>query len=145
MGWIKQRYIRRIKSRIYDYVVANYPKLEDDRFVLGDMPYNYKCHYNAVQKVLEGKADKVYACIAIHKRDWQDIIVHFINGTQKGKYQDNTWGWVHKHYDYYLVKEVKEDEYDNVVDILGGLKEMLIQLNSNAMLRKLLRIDSSII
>jgi hypothetical protein len=135
---VRSKYIESIKFKIYDYVVANYTKV--DGFVLGDIPYNFRCHLNSVQKVREGKAQKVYACIAIKKSDWKDIIVHFINQLEDGTYQDNTWGWTHDEYNYYLVKEIPESEFNHIGDVLQGLQISLIKANSSAFLRKLLRI-----
>ena len=140
---IKKRYINSIKSRVYDQVVANYRKI--DGFTLGELSYNYKCHLNAVQKVKEGKATKVLACIAINKKDWKEIIVHFINQLDDGKYQDNTWGWVYEDYNYYAVKEVAESEYDSIGGVLSGLQDSLVESNSNALIRKILKINTAII
>lgn len=134
---MKKRYTNSILSKIYDYAVANYRKMDGDNFVLGELPYNYKCHLNAVQKVKEGKATKVILCVAIDKNDYKRIVVHFINQLKNGKYQDNTWGWVYEDYNYYMVKEVDSTEFNRIGDLLNGLRDTLINHNSNRILRKL--------
>jgi hypothetical protein len=140
----KEKYTKSIKKRIYNYTVANYKKIDNSNFTMGEIPYNEKCHYNSVQKVKEGKATKVYACIAIDKSDWKSIIIHFINQLEDGKYQDNTWGWLYVDYNYYIVKEVDESEYSQIWDVLSSIRNSLIKSNSNRFLRKLLRIDLEI-
>jgi hypothetical protein len=139
---VRKRYIKSIKSRIYDYVVANYPMIEKDKFVLGEISYTYKCHLNSVQKVKESKASKVIACIAIEKGKWENIIVHFINQLEDGRYQDNTWGWLYKGWDYYMVKEINPNEFDNIDNMLGYIQSTLLKGNSNTIMRKLFRVGT---
>jgi hypothetical protein len=142
---MRQRYIKSIKSKIYDYVVANYRKIDPDNFVLGDIPYNYKCHLNPIQKVKEGKADRIYSCICINKNNWQEIVIHFINQLNDGKFQDNTWGWLYQDYSYYIVREIDKSEHNNISNIFDGLRATLVKNNSNSFLRKVLRIKTDII
>jgi hypothetical protein len=144
-GHMKEKYTKLIKERVYNYALANYKKIDTDKFILGDIPYNQQCHYNSVQKVKEGKAAKVYACIAIDKSDWKAIIIHFINQLDDGIYQDNTWGWLYSSYDYYLIKEVDKSEYDDIWNLLDSIRKNLINSNSNGLLRKLLRIGKNFI
>jgi len=66
-----------IRRRICDFVVANYEKLDDKDLVMGELPWNFKCHLNSVQKVLEKKAEGVWSCVAIDLQG--NPIVHFIN------------------------------------------------------------------
>jgi len=140
---MREKYIKSIKFKIYDFVVANYQKV--DGFMLGDLPYNCKCHLNAVQKVKEGKAVKVFVCVAIRKDNWKDIIVHFINQLEDGTFQDNTWGWLYEGYNYYLVKEIPESEFNSIDDVLVGLQASLIKSHSNPIIRKLFRIKLDIV
>jgi hypothetical protein len=142
---VKEKYTKAIKKRIYNYVISNYKKIAIDKFILGEMNYTFKCHYNAVQKVKEGKATKVYACIAIDKGDWKSIIIHFINQLEDGTYQDNTWGWLYNSYDYYLIKEVDKSEQDDIWELLASIRKTLVESNSNNLLYKLLRIDKDLI
>ena len=137
---MRKRYIKAIKRRIFDYVAANYQRIGG--FVMGDGMFNYKCHVNAVQRAKEGKAVKVYACIAVYKNDWSNIVVHFINQLDDGTYQDNTWGWEYDQWRYYLVKEVHEDEFNEIEYVLEGLQKTLVKDHSSAFLRKLLRIET---
>lgn len=140
---MKQKYINSIKHKIWDYSVANYIRVDD--FTLGELTYNYKCYLNAVQKVKEGKASKVFACVAIDKTDWKIIIVHFINQLKNGKYQDNTWGYTQEEANYYLIREIKESEFSTIEQIFASIQESLVKANSSKLIRKLLKIKTDII
>jgi hypothetical protein len=142
---LKEKYTKAIKKRIYNYVTSSLKKIDNGKFILGDMNYSYKCHYNAVQKIKENKAAKVYACIAVDKNDWKSIIIHFINQLEDGTYQDNTWGWLYNSYDYYLIKEVDKSEHDDIWNLLDGIRKNLTESNSNKLLRILLKVDKDII
>jgi hypothetical protein len=142
---MKEKYTKTIKKKIYNYVISNYKKIDNDKFVLGEMPYNNKCHYNSVQKIKEGKAAKIFACIAVDKGDWKSIIIHFINQLEDGTYQDNTWGWLYTSYDYYLIKEVDKSEQDDIWELLASIRKTLVESNSNRLLYGLLRIDKDLI
>ena len=120
----------KILNRIRNYVETNYKKIDEDRFILGDLTFNYKCHLNSVQKIKEGKAIKVYSCVAINKNS-KDVIVHFVNQLKNGEYQDNTWGWIYDEYDYYIVKEIIPEEQEKIGKQLLELKEFLVNSNSN--------------
>lgn len=130
----------KILERILNYVTVNYNKLDKSDFVIGEIPYNFRCHLNSVQKVKEGKAAKVFLCIAIQKSD-STIIVHFINQLDDGKYIDHTWGWIHEFYDYYIIKEVVESEFSTIGKVLESAKYALINGNSNWLERKISRTD----
>lgn len=133
-----------ILNAIRKYVIANYTKLNTEKFVLGDAPFNRRCHLNAVQKIKEGKAKKVFLCFTIDKDD-NSQCVHFINQLEDGKYQDNTWGWLYEQTDYYIIREVEETEYDKIWDVLENTKETLLNLHSNWLERFIFRINKNII
>ncbi|MEC4565550.1 hypothetical protein L8C07_06290 [Paenibacillus sp. CMAA1739] len=121
----------RVKRKIATYVKANCKKIDPEQFVLGEINYTHRCHLNAVQKVREDKASKVFSCVAIDKDDNTIVIVHFINQAHDGKYVDNTWGWMHELYDYYIIKEINEEEQNVIWRSLVNTKEMLFNLNTN--------------
>ncbi|MBX4152360.1 hypothetical protein, partial [Paenibacillus lautus] len=104
----------KIKKRIGTYVKTHFRKINPEDFVLGEINYTHRCHLNAVQKIREGKAIKVFSCIAIDKEDETSVVVHFINQNEEGKFVDHTWGWMMQHYNYYLIKEI-EDVEQNIV------------------------------
>jgi hypothetical protein len=128
-----------IKS-INQFVTTNYTKLNRLDFALGDAPFNRKCHLNAVQKVKEGKALKVFLVYSID--DGGSTCVHFINQLVDGSYQDNTWGWLHETTDYYLIKEVAPSEYNSIWKMLTDTKDMLVNLNSSWFHRFIYQIKS---
>jgi len=130
--------------RIRKYAITNYTKLNTDNFVLGEAPFNRRCHLNSVQKIKEDKAKKVFLCFAIDNDD-NSQCVHFINQLEDGKYQDNTWGWRYDQNEYYIIKEVEQSEYKDIWNLLNDTKEMLLNLNSNWLERLLFRIDKTYI
>lgn len=134
-------YKNTILQNIRQYVISNYQRINHEDMTMGNCYYNRRCHINSVQKVKEGKAEKVYSCIAIDKENKNNIVVHFINQTKEGKYIDDTWGWVYETWDYYLIREIKESEYNTIWNILNDIKKTLIKQNSNRILRKIFFID----
>ncbi len=122
------------------YAKSNFQQLNTDEFIIGDAPFNARCHLNSVQHYKNGTAAKVIACYAIDNTDNSQCI-HFINQLSSGKYQDNTWGWRYKQHSYYIIKEVSEKEMDNIWDLLSQLKKSFIDINSSSIERKLSRID----
>jgi hypothetical protein len=134
----------KIVHKIQTYARSQYKKLNNDDFVLGENPHNYRCQLNAVQKVKECKAEKVFLCYAIQKDD-SFSCVHFINQLVDGKYQDNTWGWLYQDYDYYLIREVDESEYDYINDILTDTKKALYDLYANWFDKYILRVKEDIL
>jgi hypothetical protein len=138
-------YKKKILSNIRNYCIANYRLINQSDMVLGDILYNYECHLNAIQKIKEGKASKVFACIAIDKNDSNSIVIHFINQLENGKYIDHTWGWLYEFHSYYIIKEINSNEFNTISIILNSIRNTFIDSNSNWLLRKLFRIKSNII
>ncbi|MDD4188455.1 MAG: hypothetical protein PHX04_06880 [Bacilli bacterium] len=112
------------------YALANYTKINPEDFILGEAPFNSRCHMNSVQKVKEERAEKVLLCFAIDNTN-NSQCVHFINQLKDGKYQDNTWGWLYSYSDYYIIKEVDKSEYEKIWDVLSNTKEMFVNLHTN--------------
>ena len=133
-----------IKNRIWVYVKANCLKIDDKDFIIGDMNYTYKCHLNAVHKYHVDNSYEVYSCLTIWKDSWSDMIVHFIN-RKDGRFQDNTWGYLHKDYDYYLIRQIEPSEFDKIGNRLTETKKFLVNSNSNSFLRKLFKTSYTII
>lgn len=132
-------YCDKVRDRIYDYVKTNYTKINKDDFELGQIYYNRRCHLNAVQAIHENKASKVFLVVATEKENYKNIIVHFIN-QESDKYIDNTWGWTHKKWNYYIVREIDESEFDNIDIVLTSAKKSLVDNHSNSLMRKLSKI-----
>jgi hypothetical protein len=120
----------KVHKKIRDYATSQYAKLNNKEFILGDMPYNFRCHMNSVQKVKEGKAKKVLMCFIIDRSDNSQCI-HFINQLVDGKYQDNTLGWLYEQTDYYLIKEISPDEQEHVWDSLQDIRKALVEINGS--------------
>ena len=122
------------------YALVNYSKLNAEDIILGEAPFNSRCHLNSVQKVKEDKAEKVLLCFAIDNTNNSQCI-HFINQLKDGKYQDNTWGWLYAYSEYYIIKEVDKSEYEKIWDVLSNTKEMFVNLHTNWLQRWWYNID----
>jgi len=105
---IGRKQLRRYKSRLYRHTRAIYELMPKDQFIMGKGLWNQKCHQNSVQALQEGTATKVILCIA---REGMNVFVHYINQTEDGKYVDNTLGWQYKEFEYYFIREIREEEY----------------------------------
>lgn len=133
------KYKEKVIDRIIRYCIASYKPINKSNMKMGGMPYNRRCHLNAVQYIRENKAISVYLCVCIS--DKNDVIVHFINKDKDGYFIDNTLGWCYEDLDYFLIREVDPSEYDNIDKILEYTKEELVFKHSNSIMRKLTRID----
>lgn len=131
-----------IKERIRVYISSTYELLQQQDFVLGELNYTLRCHYNSVQKVKEKKATKVFSCVAIDKTSGS-VVVHFINQLKSGKYQDNTWGWLYVGYEYYIVKEIMPEEQEAIWNCLTDLKKRIVMANSTAFERFIYKIKAN--
>lgn len=132
---LKKKYKKKIVKGIEEFIISNYEKVD---LIMGEGLFNNRCHHNSVQAVKEGWADEVYLCLCVSKEYYP--IVHVINKTQ-GVFVDNTLGYRFSEYDYYIVREIREDEFYRVDNILGDKKRELIKLFSNPIACKLLNIN----
>lgn len=132
------KYKDKIKKRIIEYVKTNYQRIDKSEMELGNLVYNYMCHMNAVQYIKTGQADEIYLCVYVED-NWPTV--HFIN-KKESKYIDNTLGWRYEQLDYYIIKKVSEDEYNNIWDLLKSTQRSILELNSNWLLRKIFGIKN---
>lgn len=129
-------YKEKLLNKIINYTICNYTKLDTKNFKLGEIPYNFRCHLNSVQKVKENKADEVYLCMTLNE-DYKDPIIHFIN-KKDNTYMDNTWGWLYEENNYYIIRKINENEYNNIGNILEITRQSLLDLYSKKWVRNLL-------
>ena len=134
----------KIIKNIYDYVVSNYTKINEKDMKMGQLLFNRRCHLNSVQNVYENKSDDVFLCVTVTKEDHNDLIVHCIN-KKDDYYIDNTYGWYSCKYDYYLIKKVAKNEYEDIDNILLSTKKMLFNINSNSFLATKYFVDHNIL
>ncbi len=109
--------------------------LSHDDFKLGKNFYNSRCHINSVQDVMEKNSEKVYLVIIYNENSSPKVIVHFINQDKNEQYVDNTFGWTFKEFKYFCVREIKPEEFDNISNILGNMKNELKNKNCNILFR----------
>ena len=128
-----------LKRRINTHMRVNYQRIPHDRiidaqFALG----NANCHHNAVAAVRAGRADAVWMVWAGHG---DQGCVHFIN-SKEGKFFDETWHDESNRQDYYIIRKVRPDEYDDVYDLLVDCKWMLANLLATRWQRWRMKQDS---
>ena len=112
------------QEKCNNFAVAHYQLLDNDKFI--DAQYalcNSASHFNAVQAVKSGRADKVLLCWAGSVNG----VIHVIN-VKGGKYFDETWGGASPFTDYRLIREVKSHEYKDIYNILCATKKMFISM-----------------
>ena len=125
---------RNIQDKIIKFVKSNYQLLDLNKFIKGNTFLNARGHLNSVQAAFD-KGYKVLLTICVGN---DSVFVHFINEDSKNNYIDNTLGWYGQElYDYYLIREVSPSEYRSIWNLLSDTKEMLININSNWLERKL--------
>lgn len=140
---LKTKYKNNVLAAIADYCKVNFRLLPKEKFKLGQGIYNLKCHMNTVQKVKEKNAEKVLLCVIMNSSD--DPIVHFINMDKSGNYIDNTLGWEWEYYDYYLIKEINQDEFSYIGSVLLKTKKVILESCSNKILNTLFSVGPEII
>ena len=118
---IREKRINKIKENIVTFCKLTCDQIDKNEMRMGNGLFNRRCHLNAIQQVKEGKMEEVYSCICLEKD--ADPIIHFINKDKDGFFVDNTLGWGYELCDYYIIKKVNEDQYNNTYKMLTELKK----------------------
>lgn len=105
--WQTLNYMR----NLLNYTQARHPCLSKNNFVVGKGIFNNECHNNSVQAVKDGIASGIILCICASR---SEVFPHFINMTKNGKLIDNTFGWRYEKMDYYYVRDIREEEYEDL-------------------------------
>jgi hypothetical protein len=130
MFFLKKWYERRYERRVADYCRVHFQRLEhnDETFILGQGSFARKCHMVSIQAVKEGRARSVWLVLA-----WDNgsPFIHFLNKNGDGKWMDNSVGWEHKTYGYYLIREIVESEYEDIGNVLRSAQRFFQETFSN--------------
>tara|TARA_R110002049_G_scaffold84479_2_gene214978 strand:+ start:606 stop:1007 length:402 start_codon:yes stop_codon:yes gene_type:complete len=114
----------RTSEKIYNFALSHYKHIPNGKVIDADFALsNSACHFNAVAAARAGRADKVWLVWAGRKNG----VVHFIN-SKNGKFFDETWHDDNDKSCYWIIREVKPHEYDNVYEILVATKKALISM-----------------
>ena len=132
--FFKKRYINNSMKRAMAYIKANYYKLSN--IDNGDCPYNHRCHINAVQRIKKHKWHRIYWCYQLND---ETIIAHFVNYGNNKHIETTQWRAGLATYDYYIVREFKEDEFMDKIDWpLESLKRNIFNISfTNKFLNKI--------
>jgi len=109
-------------KRVVKYVKANYTRIPVKS---GTCRLNYKCQLNAIHDAVTAGDKSIAMCVYIDADG--EPVIHFLN--KKGSvYTDNTLGyWSHEN-QYYLVREIKKVEFNNVSGLFTSLRDFLATL-----------------
>lgn len=103
---------------------TNFEKIDNKDFKLRNIHYNFRCHLVAVQNALIDKKQDVYLCMCLDSAGYP--FVHFINGISNYYIDDTLGWWGKKNVEYYIIKKLKKEEYDQVNQILLDTKRFYI-------------------
>ena len=111
----------RLQRKAYSWAKTCLWKVPQERIIKAQFALdNQRCHHNAVMAVYAGRADKVWLVLAGDN----EPVVHFIN-SKDGKFFDETW-FNYEYRSYFVIRQVKPDEFDNINSILMGAKRHII-------------------
>lgn len=137
----KNRYINNCTKIAINYIKANYYKISN--IENWDCPYNWRCHINAIQRIRKHKWYKIYWCYQVDESR-NTVIAHFINYWNNKYIETTQWRVGISCYDYYIVKEFKENEFMDKIDApLDNLKISIYNISfRNRLLNRLYKINS---
>lgn len=111
-------------EKVENFAIVNYRKIPYEKFKNPEHSmHNNACHYNAVTAFHAGRADAVWLVIAVAKNP----VVHFIN-SKDGFYFDETFFHQNRNAKYYVIRRVREAEFDDIYDLLVNTKKMLYDI-----------------
>ena len=110
----------KFKEKCFNFALCHYKSVPQDKIKEAEFSLqNASCHNNAVSAFHAKRADKVWMVWAGKK----DGCVHFIN-SKNGMFFDETLAG--DHYDYFIIREIKKDEFKEISDLLMACKYMLL-------------------
>lgn len=87
----------------------------------GECRFNFRCSYNTVHDAIKNKDSKIALVMYVHENS--KIILHCVN-YHKGKFIDNTLGTWATTYDYYFLRWIEKDEFNNkALDIFDATRK----------------------
>lgn len=137
---MKKWYIKRIQECLRRHFTRNFSRIPEDRFVVGEMRYNFQCHRNSAHEHFLEPSKRMVLCFAVDSRD-DSFCLHVINRLPNGKYQDNTWGHEYRFHSYFLIKEILPDQYYRVPEYFDDHLRDFIKLYGQYWLIRLLKIQ----
>lgn len=137
---MKKWYLKRIQERLRRHFTRNFSRIAQDRFVIGEMRYNYQCHRNAAHECVIDPSKRIVLVYVVDNRD-DSFCLHVINRLANGKYQDNTWGSEQAFNNYYFIKEILPDQYHRVPEYFDDHRQDFIKQFCRYWLVRLLRIQ----
>lgn len=107
----------KVEKMFYDEIISTKERI---KVKPGKCRYNYKCQMNAAHEAMR-HGHKEIAMVVYMNYGKVDPIIHFVN-YHKGKYIDNTLGeWTNSH-EYYLIRHIGKEDFDNVAYIFGAYR-----------------------
>ena len=118
------------KQKCYAFIKTFFQRIDNDKLIKADFSLsNSACHFNAVAAVRSGRADAVWLVWGGESKG----CIHFIN-SKSGKFFDETWH-DYENQNYYIIRKVRSDEYEDIYNALCDAKKSLIALCGNTIER----------
>jgi len=102
---------KKAERLIQQYIIATYQKVA---VKAGECRYNYVCHLNTVHDAINANHTQVAMCLVM---DGDVSYIHFVNVLHDGSLEDNTLGYWATKVDFYLVRYVERESFDDITDI----------------------------
>lgn len=112
---------KRLNAIIVNYIIANLKLIKVES---GIIRYNYMCHKNAVHDAINN-GDKKIAMVFHLNKDNKYPIIHFVNVNKKGIYTDNTLGNWSTMFNYYLIRTIPKEQFEQVDLIFSNYRKEL--------------------
>lgn len=117
---MKKRYLKKANELIRSFIVANYTKITVQP---GVCRYNHHCHANAVHDAVQDNQNRIAMVVYF---DGDCPIVHFINHhIRPEKFVDNTLGYWATTSDYYFIRWIAKEEFNNVFVIHNDYRKVI--------------------
>lgn len=108
----------RIESFIGHYIRSNHQKIH---VAPGECRYNFQCHSNAVHDAIVNNWPTISLCVYF---DSGGAIIHFLN-VKDGLFVDNTLGTWCRNKEYYHIRFIDQNEFDDVHCIHASYRKYL--------------------
>lgn len=136
MKLTKDKRIVEIKQKITLYARAHYEMVT---VIPKQGMFNYMCHCNSVEYAKLHIDTDVYEVICI---DNGRPCMHYINRNKlTGEYLETTLGFRAKNLEYYVIRKIHPNDYDNILDEFDRSLTSWQEIYTNWYDRVILRID----
>lgn len=125
-----------IQTRLREHVKSRYNRIT---VTPKQGLFNFRCYWNAVQYSHDHPETSVVEVVYL---DEGYPVLHYINKhKESGEFYETSMGYLAKQFDYYMIRDVPEDEYDNINNVFIDACDAWLYQFTNWFDRKILGID----